>query len=336
MMSYLFDIYYARAVVQKNIIYVGLYVAFFPQLIAGPIVRYDQIANQLKERRTTGKDMTIGMQRFIIGLAKKVLLSNYLAVIADNIFGVYEPQGCSVLTAWLGAIAYSLQIYFDFSGYSDMAIGLGRMFGFYFPENFNYPYIAKSVTDFWRRWHISLSGWFRDYVYIPLGGNRVSHGRWVFNLFLVWLLTGVWHGANWTFLIWGLFYFLLLLWEKISHITERLGVFSHVYTLFVVCLAWVFFRAEHLTAALHYLGTMFGIRATVFIDSVFSNYFTHGGGVLLLIACILSLPVLPLFHKRFGGKRWYPLTIFCTVAVFVLSLFAVIGETYNPFIYFNF
>lgn len=336
MMSYLFDIYDSRASVQKNIIYVGLYVSFFPQLIAGPIVRYDQIADQLKTRQTTSQDLTVGMQRFIIGLAKKVLLSNYLAVIADNIFDVYEPNGCATLTAWLGAIAYTLQIYFDFSGYSDMAIGLGGMFGFHFPENFNYPYIAKNVTDFWHRWHISLSSWFRDYVYIPLGGNRVSHRRWVFNLFFVWLLTGIWHGANWTFLVWGLFYFLLLLLEKTTHFTEKLGVFSHGYTLLAVCLAWVVFRSENLTAALHYLGTMFGLRTTALADGIFQNYLTHGGGVLIFIACIFSAPVLPLFHKRFGKERWYPLTIFCTFALFVFSLLAVIGETYNPFIYFNF
>lgn len=336
MMSYLFDIYYSRASVQKNIVYVGLYVAFFPQLIAGPIVRYDQIADQLKNRHVTGTDMTFGMQRFIIGLAKKVLLSNYLAVIADNIFDVYEPQGCAALTAWLGAIAYTLQIYFDFSGYSDMAIGLGRMFGFHFPENFNYPYIAKDVTDFWRRWHISLSGWFRDYVYIPLGGNRVSRGRWVFNLFFVWLLTGIWHGANWTFLVWGLFYFLLLLLEKTTHFTEKLGALSHVYTMLAVCLAWVIFRAKDLPSTMHYLGTMFGPLAAGLSDGIFQNYLTHGGELLILTACILSAPILPLFRRRFGKKRWYSLTALATFAIFALSLFAVIGETYNPFIYFNF
>lgn len=335
MMSYQFDVYYGKEEAQKNILDLSLYIAFFPQLIAGPIVRYDQIAGQLRERRTTSAGFTWGMQRFLLGLGKKALLANYLAVIADNIFDTYVPSGCSVLAAWLGAIAYTLQIYFDFSGYSDMAIGLGRMFGFTFPENFNYPYAAASVTDFWRKWHISLSGWFRDYVYIPLGGNRVGKRRWMFNLFIVWLLTGIWHGANWTFLIWGLFYFLLLLLEKTTRFTERLGAFSHVYTLLAVCLAWVLFRAESVPAALHYLGTMFGICATALADAVFLNYIANGG-ILLLLAAVLSLPVLPLVRKRFGSKSWYPLTSLGTLAVFLLSLFAVVGESYNPFIYFNF
>ncbi|MCM1062958.1 MAG: MBOAT family protein [Eubacterium sp.] len=335
MMSYLFDVYYKKAEVQKNILYVGLYVAFFPQLIAGPIVRYDQIADQLKNRTASAEGLTLGMYRFTIGLAKKVLLANYLAVIADNIFDIYIPEGGAVLTAWLGAIAYTLQIYFDFSGYSDMAIGLGHMFGFTFPENFNYPYAAKTVTDFWRRWHISLSGWFRDYVYIPLGGNRVTPRRWIFNLFIVWLLTGIWHGANWTFLVWGLFYFLLLLIEKTTHFTEKLGIFSHIYTLLAVCLAWVVFRSESLSAALHYLGTMIGIGAKSLYDGVFVNYITHGG-VFFLATSVLAFPLLPFLRKRFGEKFLPPLKGLCTLALFLFSLLLVIGQTYNPFIYFNF
>ena len=197
MMSYLFDIYYGKAEPQSNPLNVGLYVSLFPQLIAGPIVRYEQISSEITSRKESFEDLTEGMKRFIYGLGKKVLIANYVALIADNIFDYIEVR--SVALVWLGAVAYTLQIYFDFSGYSDMAIGLGRMFGFHFLENFNYPYIAHNVTDFWRRWHISLSSWFRDYVYIPLGGNRVSRSRWILNLFTVWLLTGIWHGANWTF-----------------------------------------------------------------------------------------------------------------------------------------
>ena len=203
LLSYLFDVYYGKAAAQKNVLNLGLYISLFPQLIAGPIVRYDTIAAQIEGRRETLGGFADGMMNFIYGLAKKILIANYMAQVADNIFDT--EQSLSVLTAWLGGVAYTLQIYFDFSGYSDMAIGLGKMFGFTFPENFRYPYIAKSCTEFWRRWHISLGSWFRDYVYIPLGGNRVGKARWVINLLAVWSLTGLWHGANWTFLVWGLF-----------------------------------------------------------------------------------------------------------------------------------
>lgn len=223
LLSYLFDVYYRKSHAQRNILNLGLYISFFPQLIAGPIVRYDVIENQIQHRKEHLYGFSEGMIRFIYGLAKKVLIANYIAQIADNIFDAGVPL--SVGTAWLGAIAYTLQIYFDFSGYSDMAIGLGRMFGFCFPENFNYPYISNSVTEFWRRWHMSLSSWFRDYVYIPLGGNRVPVRRWVFNLFVVWALTGLWHGANWTFLCWGLYYFIILLLEKKLNPQNFLGEF---------------------------------------------------------------------------------------------------------------
>lgn len=220
MMSYLFDVYYKKTAAQKSIFKLALYVSLFPQLIAGPIVRYNQIEKEIDNRIVSKRDFTEGMERFIYGLAKKVMLSNYLAYVADSIFNAGER---SVAAAWLGGICYALQIYFDFSGYSDMAIGMGRMLGFHFTENFNYPYVSKSITEFWRRWHISLSTWFRDYVYIPLGGNRVAKGRWIFNIFIVWLLTGIWHGANWTFLVWGLLYFMVLIIEKITGFTEKLG-----------------------------------------------------------------------------------------------------------------
>lgn len=218
LMSYLFDVYYGRSAPQKNPWNLALYISLFPQLIAGPIVRYRQIEHEISDRQESFSDFTEGMRRFIYGLGKKVLLANFLAQIADNIFDYLQHP--SVMTAWLGAIAYTLQIYFDFSGYSDMAIGLGRMFGFHFLENFNYPYTANSVTDFWRRWHISLSAWFRDYVYIPLGGNRAHQFR---NLFVVWLLTGIWHGANWTFVLWGLIYFAVLWAEKTTDFAKLIG-----------------------------------------------------------------------------------------------------------------
>jgi D-alanyl-lipoteichoic acid acyltransferase DltB (MBOAT superfamily) len=218
-MSYIFDVYYKKAEAQDNLINVALYISLFPQLIAGPIVQYQTIAKEINNRIETAKDFTEGVMRFVIGLGKKILIANYAGFIADSIFIL--NGNLSVASAWLGAIAYTLQIFFDFSAYSDMAIGLGRIFGFHFLENFNYPYAAKSITDFWQRWHISLSTWFRDYVYIPMGGNRVSKRKLIFNLFVVWLLTGIWHGANWTFIVWGIFYFLLLLMERFTGIEKR-------------------------------------------------------------------------------------------------------------------
>ena len=218
---------------------VGLYIALFPQLIAGPIVRYETIEQQIEYRVENIADFSSGMMRFIYGLGKKVVIANYMGVVADNIFD--GGGSLSLATAWYGAFAYTLQIYFDFSGYSDMAIGLGRMFGFHFMENFNYPYISRSATEFWRRWHISLGTWFRDYVYIPLGGNRVTRRRWVYNLFVVWALTGIWHGANWTFLCWGLWYFVLLLVEKLTGFPEKLGPLAHVYALLAIVLGWTVF-----------------------------------------------------------------------------------------------
>lgn len=258
-MSYLFDVYYGKTKVQKNLAWLALYVSLFPQLIAGPIVRYEQIADEILNRRENKADFVAGIQRFVYGMAKKLLISNYVAVLTDNIFSLSASQSISVMSAWLGAISYALQIYFDFSGYSDMAIGLGQMCGFHFWENFNYPYVSKSITEFWSRWHISLGTWFRDYVYIPLGGSRVSKGKHVRNIFLVWLLTGIWHGANWTFVVWGLYYFALLMLEKNLKFTDRLGWFSHVYAMVFVIIGSTIFRAESLGLALRYLGQMFGL-----------------------------------------------------------------------------
>ena len=232
-------VYNKKVHAQKSLLNVAIYISMFPQLVAGPIVRYDLIEQQILNRRESINQVSEGMLQFIYGLAKKVIIADYIAQVADNIFNAGMPV--SVGTAWLGAIAYTLQIYFDFSGYSDMAIGLGRIFGFKFAENFNYPYISKSITEFWRRWHISLGSWFRDYVYIPLGGNRVSTARWTVNLLIVWSLTGIWHGANYTFWVWGMMYFILLVFEHYVNIKKYLGIFSHVYTLFWVILGWVLF-----------------------------------------------------------------------------------------------
>ena len=249
-LSYVLDVHRDRGEVQRSPLKVGLYISFFPQLIAGPIVKYETVAQQIDHRKETWTDFSAGCSRFIVGLGKKVLLSNQLAVVADRAFGLGD--GLSASFAWLGALCYTLQIYYDFSGYSDMAIGLGKMFGFHFLENFNYPYISRSITEFWRRWHISLSTWFRDYVYFPLGGSRVdSRAKHIRNLFVVWLLTGIWHGANWTFLAWGLFYFVLLVLEKYGHLGRGWPVWAKwLFTFLMVNFAWVLFRADSLAAAL--------------------------------------------------------------------------------------
>lgn len=332
LLSYLFDVYHGKAEAQNNILNLGLYVALFPQLIAGPIVRYDAIAAEITQRQENLTDFSEGMLRFIYGLAKKVLIANYMGQLADTIFAM--NGSLSVGTAWLGAVAYTLQIYFDFSGYSDMAIGLGRMFGFHFAENFNYPYIAKSATEFWRRWHISLGSWFRDYVYIPLGGNRCSKLRWVLNLFAVWALTGIWHGANYTFLAWGLFYFALLLVEKFTRLPEKLGVFAHVYAMAVVMVGWVMFRSENLGAGLHYIGMMFGFDSFGVADDYFWLYLGQTYSVLLA-GIILSLPLFP-WLKKHGGRLANNVEPVAALGLFVLTLVVAVSASYNPFIYFNF
>jgi D-alanyl-lipoteichoic acid acyltransferase DltB (MBOAT superfamily) len=341
LMSYILDVYYKKVPVQKNFINIALYVSMFPQLIAGPIVRYETINNEITNRIETFNDFSEGIFRFISGLGKKVLIANYCGFIADGIFSL-QISDLSVASAWLGAIAYSLQIFFDFSGYSDMAIGLGRMFGFHFLENFNYPYIAKSITEFWRRWHISLSSWFRDYVYIPLGGNRVKKCRLICNLLIVWLLTGIWHGANWTFIVWGLFYFILLIIERFTHFTQRLRIFSRIYTLFFIIIAWVIFRSVNISFALHYLGVMFGINSAGITDFTFFMYLSNGKSILLA-AVVLSTPVLQIIkiklNKRFEGRLEGIYTILSSLGilcVFIVSVLICIKETYNPFIYFNF
>ena len=334
MMSYLFDIYHGTASAQRDPLYVGLYVALFPQLIAGPIVRYKQVAEEITDRRESYADVVDGMQRFICGLGKKVLIADYMAQLADGVFGSSISR--SAATAWLGAVAYTLQIYFDFSGYSDMAVGLGRMFGFHFGENFNHPYISKSVTEFWRRWHISLSSWFRDYVYIPLGGNRVKRSRWVLNMAVVWLLTGIWHGANWTFILWGGgVYCIVLLAEKLTGFAERLGIFSHLYTMLVVILAWVLFRAESIASAGVYIGEMFGIGASGLYDVAAASYL-NDTKTLLIIALIAATPLYKKICDRFKDKGFGWIEQVWLVAVFIISVVQVVGSTYSPFIYFNF
>ncbi|MBR3147402.1 MAG: MBOAT family protein [Eubacterium sp.] len=339
-MSYVIDIYRKDGKAQKSIINVGLYIAFFPQLIAGPIVRYQTVSEQIQDRKETLDDFADGVTRFIIGFSKKVLIANNMAVIADQAFSTAGDN--SFLMAWLGAVAYTFQIYFDFGGYSDMAIGLGKMFGFHFLENFNYPYISKSATEFWRRWHISLSTWFRDYLYIPLGGNRVdSAARHIFNIFFVWLMTGIWHGANWTFIAWGLMWFCLLIFEKYSGFdikdeSHRYGVLRHVYLMFFAILGWVIFRADNITQAFVYMKNMFFIGTAV-IDDAFLEYFRQYA-LLFIIAAVASTPVV----KWIGEKKWSRtqaagLAGAAVLAVlFLVSVSFLVKDAYNPFIYFNF
>lgn len=342
--SYVIDVYREKGVVQKNPLYVGLYISLFPQLIAGPIVRYETVADQIMNRKETLEDFSKGTCRFIAGLTKKILLSNTMALLADTAFNM-NSNYLTVTFSWLGAIAYTLQIYFDFSGYSDMAIGLGQMFGFHFLENFNYPYIANSVSDFWRRWHISLSTWFRDYVYFPLGGSRVkSKARLVFNLFVVWCLTGIWHGANWTFIAWGLFYFFILTIEKLTGFIDKIPkMFSwltHIYTLLLVIIGWVLFRATNISSALQYLKTMFGVGDAKFTSDVSTLYFKENI-FFLLLGIIFALPVTKLFNKCIEKKPLlnktvgilYPLVF---MVLFIICTSYIVKGAYNPFIYFNF
>lgn len=348
-LSYVVDIYRNEVEVEKNPLKVGLYIALFPQLIAGPIVRYNTIAGELTCRNESWDDFAAGTVRFTTGLAKKMVLANPCGYIADMAFNT-PPEGQTVLLCWMGAIAYTLQIYFDFSGYSDMAIGLGRMFGFHFLENFNFPYIAKGITDFWRRWHISLSTWFRDYVYIPLGGNRSKSAvRGVVNLLLVWLLTGIWHGANWTFLCWGLFYFVLLMMERVTGLNKNPRFFCYLYTLPCVIAAWVFFRSASITEAWHFLKTMCGLTGAALFAP--QQLFVLGEyAPFLILGVIFSLPILPALNKRnfyldkisnrtcrAAAEKTLTVAKFASIMfVFLLAVSFVVKSTNNPFIYFNF
>ena len=331
-MSYVIDVYRGHGKAQKNPLNVILYISFFPQLIAGPIVRYETVAEEINNRVETFEDFSSGVYRFLIGLSKKVLLANNLAVLADAAFDGQKP---TVLSAWIGALAYSLQIYFDFSGYSEMAIGLGRMFGFHFLENFNYPYVSRSITEFWRRWHMSLGTWFRDYVYFPLGGSRVdSKARLVFNLFVTWTLTGIWHGANWTFLMWGLLYFVLLTVEKLTGFDKKSGFFGHIYTMLFVVLGWVLFRSESIGNALSYMTSMFGIGAKLY-DGYMLTYLSSYK-VYFIAGILACFPIQKLFKDKINSKVYNCVSAAVLFVLFVLSLSFMVKGAYNPFIYFNF
>ena len=339
-LSYLIDVYKGEIKTNEGLLNIALYITFFPKISQGPIIKYSQMQEEINNRKYVQKDFTEGVIRFIIGLAKKVIIANYIALIADNCFMV---GSMSTATAWLGAISYTLQIYFDFSGYSDMAIGIGKMFGFNLPENFDYPYSAGSITEFWRKWHITLGLWFRNYVYIPLGGSRVKKPRLIFNLLVVWLLTGIWHGANWNFVIWGLIYFVLLAIEKLTNLhknkkfTKTIG---HIYTLFFVIIGWVFFRSGSIEVAIKYLTQMFTIGKKGIIDVTFIEYLKQAWFVLT-IGIIASFPISKAIQKIIEKKKINK-TIINIVksvglcAIFILSLSMCISSTYSPFIYFNF
>lgn len=337
-MSYTIDVYRNDVRVQKNLIDFGMYITMFPQLIAGPIVRYADVQDQLAERSVTTADFSEGVMRFVVGLGKKVLLANQMGAVWSEIYAL--GGDVSALMAWTGAIAYTFQIYFDFSGYSDMAIGLGRMFGFKFPENFRYPYQSVSITDFWRRWHITLSTWFKEYLYIPLGGNRRGLARQALNLLIVWSLTGFWHGAGWNFVMWGLYYFVILFIEKLfllKALDKLPKFFRHVYALLLIIIGWVIFASDDVSVLLPYLGSMFGANGAIGGMDV---YTLLTKAVLLIICCIASTE-LPkkLFLSAAGAmneKAAFTLKSVLTIALLALSMILLIGDSYNPFLYFRF
>lgn len=343
--SYVVDVHRGESRALRNPFDTALYIALFPQLVAGPIIRYHYIESQLKARRPTIADMEYGIRRFVAGLAKKVLIANVVAANADAIFAL-PSEKLTLGVAWCGIIAYALQIYFDFSGYSDMAIGLASMFGFRFPENFNYPYVARSLTDFWRRWHISLSTWFRDYLYIPLGGNRVSRPRAYMNLVIVFLLCGLWHGASWVFVTWGALHgaFLVLERTRFGALVGRSPrIVQHGYALLVVAVGWVFFRASDMAQALSYLQAMVGNSGLTSASHPLSLFITPAFVVAALLGVLFSAPVVPGFRALLAARGMrvppalgYSISIAVTVLLFVVSASYLATRTYNPFIYFRF
>ncbi len=343
-MSYTIDVYRKDVKAQKNILTFGVFVTMFPQLIAGPIVKYRTVAQELSERRASLEEVSCGIRRFIVGLSKKVLIANNVGLIWTQISG-QNLNETSVLSAWLGILAYAFQIYFDFSGYSDMAIGLGTVLGFHFPENFNYPYIARSITEFWHRWHISLSSWFKEYVYIPLGGNRKGIGKQIRNILIVWALTGIWHGAGWNFLLWGLWFALFLILEKLflKKFMERLpAVFGWIYSMIIVLFSWVFFSLEQLSGILSFFKAMFGLNGAGLIDGA-GIYQWKNALLLLLIAAIAATPFPKLLAERITKNRREYISVTGSIlekAVLVFLLFLstayIVEASYNPFLYFRF
>ena len=337
-LSYVIDVYKKEVVAQRSIINLGAYVTMFPQLIAGPIVRYQTIAKELTERKEHVDDIAEGLRRFIIGLGKKIIIANQMAIIADKVYLSIPLHDLNTMFAWIGTIAFALQIYYDFSGYSDMAIGLGKMFGFHFVENFNYPYIATSITDFWRRCHISLSSWFRDYVYIPLGGSRCSKARWMLNIMIVWSLTGLWHGASYNFILWGLYYGVLLMMEKLffKKYLDKLRGINYIITMLIVLVGWVFFNSSSVDQIIYMIRNLFGFNGS------FSLILLNNQGILyllpyMLIAIIGMGPwINQLFIKIRNNTIGFTIYDIYLVVILVVCLIFLINNSYNPFIYFRF
>ena len=335
-MSYTIDVYRGDARVQKNIVTFGTFVTLFPQLIAGPILQYKDLDAQLEHRDHSVEKFASGVQRFCVGLAKKVLLANNLGKLWD-VYLATPGHELTTLGAWLGIIAFSLQLYFDFSGYSDMAIGLGRMLGFEFLENFNYPYISKSATEFWRRWHISLGSWFREYLYIPLGGNRVGKGRLMFNLLIVWAATGIWHGASWNFLIWGLYYCFFVVLEKLwlgKYLKKAPAALAHLYGIFIVVVGWAIFAVEDFTAMGLYLKAMFGIGVSLVNGDAL--YYLFNYLPMLVVACVAATPLASKVWHKIPAKVWKPALPVLVCLALVLATAYLVDGTYNPFLYFRF
>ena len=336
-MSYTIDVYRGDARAQRSILNFGTFVTLFPQLIAGPIIKYKDLGDQIDQRTCSSEKFASGVQIFMVGLAKKLLIANNVGALWDS----YKAMSLSDLTvagAWLGVLAFTFQIYFDFSGYSDMAVGLGRMLGFEFLPNFNYPYISKSITEFWRRWHISLSTWFREYLYIPLGGNRCAKSRWMFNLFVVWAATGIWHGANWNFLFWGLYFFALLMLEKffLLKVLERVpAAVGRVYTLFLVMVSWTIFALEDMAQLGGYLKVMFGLGGVPLTDAAFGYHLTSYLPILC-VAAASSTPLGRAVYRNMGTRAQQAVcTVLVSAGLLVCTAYLVAG-TYNPFLYFNF
>ncbi len=341
-LSYVVDVYRGDCNVQKDIYKLALYICLFPQLIAGPIVKYHDVAEQIDSREVNFEKVDLGVKRFIIGLSKKMLIANTMGAIADKIF-IQNPDTFSPLVAWIGSIAYTFQLYFDFSGYSDMAIGLGLIFGFKFLENFNYPYISKSITEFWRRWHISLSTWFKEYVYIPLGGNRKGKLKTLRNLGIVFLLTGIWHGAAWNFVVWGIWHGFFIIIEKIINIKEFeqkhtqkwVRFLQHIYCIFAFLIGWVMFRSETMSYAWQYIKNMFGL-VRVHDISYGMGYYIDNFEIIIFVCAILCS--MPLFNKMLEVKNKFGRTLIniWLLILFILSAATIASSTYNPFIYFRF
>ena len=338
-LSYTVDVYRGNVPAQKNIINLAAYITMFPQLIAGPIVRYSDIEKNLTERTHSVESFATGIRRFILGLAKKILIANSLGELCD-IFKSSDDK--SVLFYWLYAVAFGLHVYFDFSGYSDMAIGLGRIFGFKFIENFNYPYISKSATEFWRRWHMSLGTWFRDYVYIPMGGNRVSKPKWIFNIFVVWFLTGFWHGASWNFIVWGLFFAVLLIIEKqfLLKFLQKTRVISRIYTLVAVGISFVIFNAADMGEAIRYIGGMFGAGGIPLVSTEFW-YYLKSFAVMLVMGVIGATPLVKktvnkIKENKIGGKIIFVFEPVVLLVLMVVMTAYLVDGSFNPFLYFRF